>query len=677
MARQRVAIPFGGGLDRYTGPMVVDRTAQEDVRNVHLVDGWAHVRRGAVTVNTLPGDVVGGAQLRAEDVLILVVYNTNTREVHVYRAPANGVGSVAHIGKWFDLHEAADTPPRVFLAEVAGFMFMAHDEPIFSRRAPTVYYDRITGKLAPLTAPWAHEDGIRFRGVAAHLGVYLAGWGYGTVTEFRPDLVRMSLPDDPRQFELKYFEPIGQRGEAVLRCLSLPHTLLCFTRSQLWEHFGGDRSTFGSRPIDLNFGVEASRLAIEVDGTVYFWSRLGPRRTTGGLSEDLSLPLDLRGPSPADLVAEGATAYGFATYYPDEEEVLWVFGKRVYAFSLRTERWRYDELPWEPVAAILSQPGFDVDLGYEPGFAVSLRVTGDVADGTHRKVTVEWTNESMIGDETLELWVDDGSGWNLVDSEAVEPQPIQDYTFEGLKAGTTHKFQIRARRGTLYREEYQSSNPDDWPTESLLVYVTGLAAPTITAATWERTSASSERILVTVSPVYNDVDLELLSGGVVVGTAPAPHSGPVTIAHVDPAGEHLHTYTARHRTAAKVGDESTPMSRWSGPDTPTLTEIIPQGICVYTVRWASASESLYTEIEDDYPNSSFALRRTADPGEDEIQVAHGQQLEDCAGLGGEMIPVGVRIRHRQDAFDVSDYSQYAVDVTSLELCDACSFIGGS
>ena len=43
----------------------------------------------------------------------------------------------------------------------------------------------------------------------------------------------------------------------------------------------------------------------------------------------------------------------------------------------------------------------------------------------------------------------------------------------------------------------------------------------------------------------------------------------------------------------------------------------------------------------------------------------------------EMIPVGVRIRHRQNSFGVSDYSQYAVDVTSLELCNACSFTGGS
>src|SRR5690606_37633411 len=384
MARQRIAIPFGGGLDRYTGPAVVDRTAQEDVRNVHLVDGWAHVRRGAAEVAELPGDVVAGEQLRTEDVLILVVYDPGTREVSVYRTAANGAGTATLIGKWFDLHESADEPPRVFMAEVAGKMFMAHDEPVFSRRAPTVYYDRFAGTLSPLEADWAHDGGIRFRGVTEHLGVYLAGWGYGDADEARPDLVRMSLPGEPTEFLEKYREPIGQPGEAVIRCVSTPRTLICFTSAQIWEHFGGDRSTFGARPIDVNYGLAASRLAIEIDGTVYLWSRPGPRRTAGGLSEDLSLPLNLRGPSPADLVAAGLVANGFATYYPDEEEVWFVFGRRVYAFSLRTERWRYDELPFEPVAAILSQPGVDLDPGYEPGVAVNLRVVEDVAAGVLR-----------------------------------------------------------------------------------------------------------------------------------------------------------------------------------------------------------------------------------------------------------------------------------------------------
>src|SRR5690606_32399330 len=206
---------------------------------------------------------------------------------------------------------------------------------------------------------------------------------------------------------------------------------------------------------------------------------------------------------------------------------------------------------------------------------------------------------------------------------------------------------------------------------------TTLAAPEIESATWERTSASSERILVTVSPVYNDVDLELLYDGVVVGTAPAPHSGPATIAHVDPAGEQLHTYTARHRTAAQEGDESEPVSRWAGPDAPTLTAIIPHGVCVYTVHWASASGSLYTEVEDDYPNSGFALRGTADPGQGEIQVEHGEAIDDCSGVGGELIPVGVRVRHRQDAFGVSDCSQYAVDAPRREPGGASSFKGGN
>src|SRR5690606_12773366 len=306
------------------------------------------------------------------------------------------------------------------------------------------------------------------------------------------------------------------------------------------------------------------------------------------------------------------------------------------------------------------------------------------APSLHDVVDIERTSVRLIiehsgaeGNEVLEVWLRPSGGeWFRFTPEMVRLPGPQSVQVTDLQPGTSYDVAVRYRRGPHFTPGYEN-DPDTWPSYKAGAFVTAMGAPVIQQVTWERTSASSERILVTVIPVYNDVDLELLSDGVVVATAPAPHSGQVTIAHVDPAGEQLHTYTARHRTAAKVGDESEPVSRWAGPDAPTLTAIIPQGVCVYTVRWASASGSLYTEIEDDYPNSSFALRRTADPGQGEIQVAHGEAIEDCAGLGGEMIPVGVRIRHRQDSFGVSDYSQYAVDVTSLELCNACSFNGGN
>lgn len=665
MARQRIAIPFGGGLDRYTGPAVVDRTAQEDVRNVHLADGWAHVRRGSVQVAELPGDVVAGEQLRTEDVLILVVYDADTREVHVYRAASDGTNPL-QIGKWFDLHESADEPPRVFMAEVAGLMFMAHDEEIFSRRAPTFYYDPIAGTLKPLEAEWAHEGGIRFRGVTAHLGAYLAGWGYGTADEARPELVRMSMPGEPTRFHPKFYEPIGQRGEAVIRCVSTGRTLVCFTSAQTWEHFGSDRSTFGARPADTKFGLAASRLAIEIDGAVYFWSRTGPRRTTGGLSEDLALPLDLRGPSPADLVAEGATAYGFATYYPDEEEVLWVFGKRVYAFSLRTGRWRYDELPWAPVAAILSQPGVNVDPGYEPGVAVNLRVVEDVAAGVLRDVTIAWDNVEMIGDEILEFWLNGGTGWTLSGSAPVEPQEDQQHTFAGLAAGETYRLQIRARRGTFYREEYQSSNPDDWPEESLLEFTTGLAAPSIESAVWSRTSATQERIRLTIHPVYSDRDVQILRDGSVIATV-TPSEDPFVYDDVsddedleDPNnewGEQLYTYVVRHVYGENRSADSEPVSRWAGPDAPTITQLEPSIAlaAAYEIRWQNAetaTEGWVTQILDrnvTQGDPTFALVSSLP------YPMQGPEVVQHSDHGGEEYEV--QIRHAVTAFGVTDFSQ--------------------
>src|SRR5690606_34288513 len=435
---------------------------------------------------------------------------------------------------------------------------------------------------------------------------------------------------------------------------------------QTWEHFGSDRSTFGARPADTKFGLAASRLAIEIDGAVYFWSRTGPRRTTGGLSEDLALPLDLRGPSPADLVAEGATAYGFATYYPDEEEVLWVFGKRVYAFSLRTGRWRYDELPWAPVAAILSQPGVNVDPGYEPGVAVNLRVVEDVAAGVLRDVTIAWDNVEMIGDEILEFWLNGGTGWTLSGSAPVEPQEDQQHTFAGLAAGETYRLQIRARRGTFYREEYQSSNPDDWPEESLLEFTTGLAAPSIESAVWSRTSATQERIRLTIHPVYSDRDLEILRDGSVIATV-TPSEDPFVYDDVsddedlqDPNnewGEQLYTYVVRHVYGENRSADSEPVSRWAGPDAPTITQLEPAIAlaAAYEIRWQNAetaTEDWVTQILDrnvTQGDPTFALVSSLP------YPMQGPEVVQHSGHGGE--DYEVQIRHAVTAFGVTDFSQ--------------------
>jgi len=684
MGAQTFEIQFGRGLDRASGHLAAAPETMRDLRNVYVRDTRLEVRKGAVRTATVGDTITGVFPFITEQAGVLTALEGSS--LRVYLVDGFGQGSPPlFLGDWGTLPEGAHKPPRTLGAEAGNRVFIAHDEIHIGKRLPTVIYQPFQSDTFVTLRQdlGGGEVDVKFRGVAKHLE-YIVGWGFGNIDDQdRQEIVRISLPgliDETGEvrFLPEHYWIVGTRGDPVVRCIPLgidEPALLAFKSAETYLLFGYDQTNFGIRLIDSRHGLASSRLAVSYDGMVFFWSLEGPRVFDGpGASKELAIPLDLRAPPPSSLVQSGAIEDGWAEYVPERRAIRFVFGPLKYVLHLwnpTRPEWSYEEGLDEFCGGIIFGGGTPV-FG-PPSGAPSLH---DVVDIETTSVRLIIEHSGAEGNEVLEVWLRPSGGeWFRFTPEMVRLPGPQSVQVTDLQPGTSYDVAVRYRRGPHFTPGYEN-DPDTWPSYKAGAFVTAMGAPVIQQVTWERTSASSERILVTVIPVYNDVDLELLSDGVVVATAPAPHSGPVTIAHVDPAGEQLHTYTARHRTAAKVGDESAPVSRWSGPDAPTLTAIIPQGVCVYTVRWASASGSLYTEIEDDYPNSSFALRGTADPGQGEIQVAHGEAIDDCAGLGGEMIPVGVRIRHRQDSFGVSDYSQYAVDVTSLELCNACSFTGG-
>lgn len=497
--RARVQLPLGAGIDRESGPMVRDASAQEDLRNVHLHRGFAYLRKGSVEAAALldPDDdapmteVLAGEHFKAAAVGIVVAWRESTRGVHVYRITRAGA-SPQHLGLWFTLAAGAAEPPRIFLGEVAGHMWMAHDEAAITLRAVTVGYDPTSGDLVPLTAAWAHcttidpagaenairyrkraavdldvtvtyvdpvgnnvplsvavaggditvtletdgasavvstaaevlavleadddvlelvaaaldpddggledgsgvmtaiaetpiaNDGIRFRGVTEHLGAYLAGWGYGTEREAHPEYVRMSLPTEPGTFELQHYAAIGQKGDAVLRCLSTGGTLLCFKAFEHWEHFGENRRSFGVRRLDPLVGILSSRLGIVIDqdGTgaaiAFVWTPLGPRLSNGGPLIDLAIPLALFTPEPEDLAALGNPDEAFAAFLPDRRQVRFHFGERYYAFDLIAKQWSYGELAFEPSCGFLL-PGV-ADVAVPAGSVSDLEVIEDIEE---------------------------------------------------------------------------------------------------------------------------------------------------------------------------------------------------------------------------------------------------------------------------------------------------------
>src|SRR5690606_12625317 len=166
-----------------------------------------------------------------------------------------------------------------------------------------------------------------------------------------PEFLRISRPGEPTVFPRNWYFIVGQRNDPIVACAPVGKQLAIFKASESYILQGATKENFGVVPLDSRFGIAGSRLAVTVDGWgLFFWSLEGPRITTGGESEDLSLPLDLDGPSPSDLAAAGELEDGIAAYVPRRQEVWFIFGRRVYALSLRIPsrlEWAYHEFPWE------------------------------------------------------------------------------------------------------------------------------------------------------------------------------------------------------------------------------------------------------------------------------------------------------------------------------------------
>ena len=359
--RRIITLPYGEGLERSKGVMVVQPTTFEDLRNVFQFDGKAQVRKGTVLRSILQDDqpadldvTVMLEPLRSESASMGVGYNTtggNNREVWLNRMLIDGtvptpIGLLGVLdgGVTFE-------PPIIVGADSSNKFFIAHDEPNPTSRLVTQVYDpmdfpQLSNLQADLDGVSGQQD-VFFRGVVRHLS-YIFGWGYGSFSDpVRGDVVRVSNSGDSRIFEDFAFFEAGQQGETVMVCRSAGPTLSVFKETETYEIFGYSPDTFGIRLADSLFGAVGSRLAVSVAGTVFFWSTQGPRLTSGGPSIDIAVPLDIDGPDPATLVAESDPQDAFAAYDPRTRVVQFVWGQRVYALSIRDPtrpRWSYYEL---------------------------------------------------------------------------------------------------------------------------------------------------------------------------------------------------------------------------------------------------------------------------------------------------------------------------------------------
>lgn len=666
---EKIPLSFGGGLDRGTGVFEVEAEHFIDIRNVYLYRNRMEARKGMSSVNTFVDDAAADVDdvvliqpMRSEQMGIVIGYQDGDKELHVYRVDGDGTGA-DRIGAWGIMNSSADEPPRVMATESYRKVFFAHDEVVFSRRLQTYYYDPFVAN--PLVALTADLDGtgakaVTFRGVTRHLN-YVIGWGFGSDSDkSRPEIVRVSMPGDPTTWKGAHHFVAGVRDDPVLRCQSMgaiPSPLAVFKETETYEIFGYDRRTFGIRLIDDEYGIAAARLAFTINGICYFWSLEGPRATMGSApSRDLAWPLDLDAPDPATLVAAGATKDGFAEYIPGRRIVLFTFGKRQYALNIwnpEDPKWSYGELGYEVFCGgRLLSGGTGQSV---PPTAAPSAVSGAGKVGTVDTITVAWTNNSIDGDEFVEVWMKPTAGSWSRKASVLALGGTQNTDVAGLAAGTDHSIALRYRRGPYYSpSSSDSSDPSLWPAAQKATGTTLLNAPTLDSTSWDRTGAGAEKNILNWTNTHASKTTKVFRDGGLIATVAA---GVVTYDDTAAVGETDEVYKLRHVGDSNESPDSNSLTQWTGPDQPPTITSLTDGTLSYNVIWTNGDATLKTEVWSDTPVAGLVLDATENAG-----VTTSNAAPAGANNGDNCL---VKIRHKATEFGVDDFSKYDTDNVTL------------
>lgn len=495
--RRKTTLQFGQGLDRETGVMATQPGSMEDLRNVYLRRGKLVVRKGVeskLQFTDTDGNpithVLAGQPIRGLRIGLVVGYQgddtvADAGKVFIYRLDATAsvqrrlvFGSDPANPEWFTVSDPANAdPPSIITAESFGKAFFAHDTFAQNDREPTLVYDPFTGSDLDTMSADLDVDGtegkIRFRGVASHLD-YLFGWGYGTETDPRPEMLRVSRPGAPTLYDPNHYFIIGSRRDAIVTAAPAGSRLVVLKENELHVVEGSGQHNFGSIKRDSQFGCIGTRLAVSIRGQVLFWSVDGPRASSGGASELIATPLDLKGFEPADLPSVPSIEDGFAEYIPEEQIALWVFGQRAYALNLRGDArgWTYWDLGFTPQCAFTlygaetGSQSTDPPTGHSDFSADGAREVG------HTSAELTFNNVGADGDELIEIWAravanlawpediiepEDGGGDGVADgwTSAVTGTAAANFSLDdGDGDGTDDRQQIELTDGAAGDQAY-------------------------------------------------------------------------------------------------------------------------------------------------------------------------------------------------------------------------------
>lgn len=506
--RQTTTIPFGAGLDRLSGAAVVDSGSFADLRNVHLARGRMELRRGLAS-QALPWgtDCIAVAPVKKTGLAAIVIYDSVSKDVRLYSF--DGATTFSLVGTLWTINAAVTSHvPRVSIAEVYSQVFIAHEEPLFQYRGATKVYDVTASTLADfkLNLDRKTPAAVKFRGVAKHLS-YLIGWGYGTATNPDcPETLRISAPGDPTSFSPEHYFLIGSPSDPIIAGTPLvrdnPNAggFAIGKDAEWWRLAGYDRTTFGIVPLEPDFGLITSRMHVDVEGELFFWSLHGPRSTTGGPSVDLTPPLDLPGPLPDASAATNDR--GFAWYDPTEGEVIFCFGTFAYVLHLKDtpRRWSYRQFGVELNSAGFLFPATGTGklnlISALIGVVTATAPTYLPGDD-NPTFTIPWTlSGAGAGNESVEVWArhaaiglvvspDDGSWKNLgtFAATALTGTVTVPYYL------TSFDLAIRVVAAGTPGAGFTATDPDTWPATARATKISAGAITTfITSGLWERRS---------------------------------------------------------------------------------------------------------------------------------------------------------------------------------------------
>ena len=570
----RTRLPLTRGLDRASNTLLIDPSAQGDVRNFIAEGGSLTLRAGlqatgwpAVSSST---DIVCVAPFRLKKEFLLVTYDRSTRAVKIERVNPINPATRQTVATWGTLNANAMLPPVILAAEHSGYVLFAHAEPNISYRLTTKYYtpDAVDANVGTLTSLQADFDNS---GVAADVkffglepwGTYLLGWGYGdessTARQDTPEVLRISLPGDPLTWPLASFSEVGMRDDPILavRVADAASMPIISKARETYVLLGQTPSEFEVRRIDNTRGVISPRASVAAAGAVFAWSATGPIVANGdGAPAEIDVPLGLLQGEPTTLPAKGSDGYAWAVYDSEARVVWFLFpdaaatpATRAYGYCLRGANgpeWVYAssalclmagaEVPYDKVAP-------PAVTAYASN--VSLTDTGVATDAASRSARIVWDNNSYLGDEDVEVYArEDGGTWVLLATVAISGIS-QTLDVEGFSPLASVDVALRAIRRGAVKTGYEDANPDNWTGATVAGAkdntVLSCGTPVIGSVTYARVSPSQTQLTVvfTLADLYVDVQVEkrVNSGAWSVVTTLDGSLAPRTYAYTPTAGE--------------------------------------------------------------------------------------------------------------------------------------------